>query len=62
MHINPLFICSLLPECSYFLFDECGQLVDLPIYLATGSLLPIVTDLSSVSSGYVVASRAATSG
>jgi len=43
MHINALFVCSLIPGSYYIRFDELGLAVDMPLYLATSSLLPIVS-------------------
>jgi len=49
MHINPLFICSLVPDCRYVRFDSDGQLIDFPVYLATASLLPITMNADQCS-------------
>ena len=40
-----------MPESSYVRFDDTGSSVSLPIYLATESLLPLVTDAQRVSEG-----------
>ncbi len=51
MHINALFICALVPESRYIRFNEQGHIVDVPIYLAIASLLPIVRCPRKVSIG-----------
>jgi len=52
MHINALFVCSLVPGARYFHTDSSRSFVELPFYLATTSLLPIALDASkSVKSG-----------
>lgn len=51
MHINALFVCSLVPGARYFRTDSSRSFVELPSYLATTSLLPISVDALKSTSG-----------
>jgi UDP-N-acetylmuramyl pentapeptide synthase len=51
MHINAHFICTVVSQSAYYRFDEYGQQVSVPLYLATASLLPIAFECAHVKSG-----------
>ncbi len=51
MHINAHFICTVVSHSTYHRFDETGNTVAVPLYLATASLLPIAFDLNQLSAG-----------
>ncbi len=51
MHINALFISSLIADSCYVRFDENGNTVPIPLHLATASLVPITPHSELVVSG-----------
>jgi len=51
MHINAHFICTVVGQSTYHRFDESGQQVAVPLYLATASLLPISFEPTQICAG-----------
>jgi len=51
MHVNALFVSSLIADSCYVRFDENGEVVPIPLHLATASLVPITHRADLVTQG-----------